>query len=141
MLCAPGMHHGIVLFVAGVAMIEALFEYDIYALTQGVKMRDRRSGRSVVLGVVLRELTEVEVVSTIFDLGSPLQGCVRGNEDGQSGRKSESLLHSGKENIDSEFVEIDGHCGERRNGVDDEKDILERIDDLSDLLQRVQDAG
>ena len=85
---APGMDHGIIRGMTGVAGLKAFSHHDINALFQGVEVWDGRSGRGVVSSVILGEFAEVKVVSAVFDSCGALKGFLRSDKTAKPGGRA-----------------------------------------------------
>ena len=101
MTLSPKMNHGVIRFVAIKTGSESFGEHGVNSFAQRIEMRNRRSGRGVVFCVVLGKLTEIEVVSTVFHGRGSLQGCIRGDENGEAGRKGNGFLDTCEKDVDS----------------------------------------
>ena len=64
----PSVNHLIVLLMARKTISKAFLKHDIYALLESIKVRNGRSGRGVVLRVVLCEFAKIKVVAAVFNL-------------------------------------------------------------------------
>ena len=137
----PFLEEGVGFFVALVAVGESFGEHVIDAFFEGVDVRDGGGGRGVVLFVVLLELDEVKVVTAVGGGLGALYCSLAGDEERKAGREGECFLNAAKKDVDSEFVEGGGHCGEGGDGVGDEEDVVELADDGGDFFEGVEATG
>ena len=107
------------------------------SVIEAVDRGDARGARGHRVVVVGLELEEVEVISAVVDRGGLGHGALGGAEEGESGRQGEGFLAAGEEDIDAEFVDLDGHDGEARDGVGDEEDVVVFADDGGDFGEGV----
>src|SRR5688572_18770760 len=104
-------------------------------------MADARRARSHVFRLVFGKLREVEIVPTAAYFRGTVHRFLARGEKSEPRRERESLLRSGEEDIDSEFIHRNRNDAEGRDGVDDQAYVRKIAHHACDLLDVTHHAG
>ncbi len=121
----PVVDHRVVLRVPRVARSTPSVKMSSSFDSQRVDVRDARRARRHVLGLVLRELHEVEIVAATLHRRRLVHRLLARGEKREPRRHRERLLRAGEQHIDAQFVHRHRHHAERRHRVHDQAHVRE----------------
>ena len=89
------------------------------------------------LRLLLFELQEIEIKSTVRNLFGACERFLRNGEQRKARRQRQRFLRASEHHVDPERVHVDFHTGERRDRIDDQHDIGILRENRADFLQRI----
>ena len=113
-------------------VVEQQAERDVEAADQRHRRRER--GVELVLRLLVRAPVEVEAAGRL----RPREHVLRDRDDREPGRAHQRLLRAGDDDVDPPRVRLERHGAERRDRVDDERRVADR---LLDRAHVGDDAG
>jgi len=137
----PIVNEGIGFGVALVTIRQPLSENIVELRLEGVDMPNARGGRSHIAFLVLLEFEEVEVIAAVSLCLRACETFFRDGKEGETRRQRECFLAAGEEEVDPEFIHGNWDGRERRNRIDDQRDVRIFSRDGADFIERVHDSG